>query len=121
MIVISFWFPPQVDYFRGKDFLDFMLKHDKILKRHCQPALDSFLDSRLPADEGDVVRIGTEMIKKGFFVRAIYRPLEGTEDSGKSGGKKKKWPDRLVRRPKETEFDCSGFYILEYEGSHTMR
>ncbi len=79
--------------------------------------MDLVLEGRTtPADEEDVCKIGDALIAKGFIVRAHYQPLIEKADSSK----KKKWPDRLVRKPAE-KFDPEGYYITVYEGSQTWR
>ena len=50
-----------------------MLKHDGVLKRHCQAALDEYLDGRPPADEEDVAKIGTALMEKGQYLSTSSR------------------------------------------------
>ena len=47
--------------------MEFMMKHESVLKRHCQPAMDEYLDGRTPADEEDVAKIGNAMMQNGKY------------------------------------------------------
>jgi translocation protein SEC62 len=111
----------KVDYFRGKDFKKFLLSKGDILKKKCVPALKAagLDEDEVPTTEKDVERLGSELMMKGFCVRALYKPVNPSSKQG-SGEKTKRWPDRLQRAPQQT-FDCEGYYIIAYEGGSGMQ
>jgi len=110
----------KVDYFRGKDLVNFMLKHDKPLQRRCKKALDKYLNGEAPQKQEDVMVLGTALMAKGFIHGAKYHPLntntKKNEDGEPKEKKEKKWPDRLVKISMK-EFDPEGFYMILWEGS----
>jgi len=102
----------KVDYFRGRDFKKFVTSSDEIMKKKCSAALKATLEGETPVSDKDVEVLGTELIQRNFCYRAMYQPLNASKaDSGKP----KKWPDRVVRCPKQN-FDCDGYYVITYEG-----
>ncbi|CAD7966679.1 unnamed protein product [Amoebophrya sp. A120] len=109
----------KVDYFRGKDFTDWLLKNDTVTKRRCPKALDEYLSGKGVADEEDVAVLGQALLDKGFIASAVYAPLIEKKEETASDRKKKKWPDRLKRQ--NLKFDTQGFYIVVWEGSHGFR
>ncbi len=60
--------PPQVEYFRGKDLVEFLKTNDQLLKRNIQPILDEQLDGRCPADDEDCAKLVKQLIVKGKFL-----------------------------------------------------
>eukprot|EP00392_Amoebophrya_sp_AT5.2_P000401 g402.t1 len=109
----------KVDFFRGKDFTQWLLKNDAVTKRRCNKALDAYLDGKGIADEEDVTILGQALIEKGFIAPAVYAPLIQKSEETASDRKKKKWPDRLRRQ--NLKFDPEGFYIVMWEGSSGFR
>lgn len=109
----------KVDYFRGRDFKKFLLSSEEVLKKKCSKALKASLDSKPPASDKDVERLGSELIAKNFCYKAMYKPLNPKADAG-SDKKPKKWPDRLQRTNNQS-FDCEGFYVITYEGGSGLQ
>ncbi|CAD7931595.1 unnamed protein product [Amoebophrya sp. A25] len=111
----------KVDFFRGKDFAEWMLKNDAVIKRRCHAALDEYLEGKGVADEEDVAKLGQALVDKGFIAPALYAPLiDNKKEESATDRKRKKWPDRL-KRVRQSTFDTQGFYICIYEGSHHFR
>jgi len=107
-----------IDLFRGKDFVEFIMKQEAVLKRRCQKALDEYLDGRVPADTEDCAKLGFALMEKGFITKCAYRPLVEDEDTSAERRKKKFWPDRVVRYESARFFDATQYYIVRYQGSH---
>lgn len=105
----------KIDYFRGKDLVQFLLRNEQPLKKHCKAALEQYLDGDAPADAEDAEKLGQALMRKGFISKAKYVPLEGHDESAK----RRKWPDRL--QVAEGKFDSEEFYIIRWEGDTTWR
>jgi len=106
----------KVDYFRGKDFANLLLKDADRTSRRCHLALAAHLNGCAPEDNGDIHTLGMELLTHGFIQRAVYEPIAGTDTS-----KKVKWPDRLQRVPLSQGWDSNGFYIIDYTGHQGMQ
>eukprot|EP00929_Paragymnodinium_shiwhaense_P015336 TRINITY_DN123411_c0_g1_i1.p1 TRINITY_DN123411_c0_g1~~TRINITY_DN123411_c0_g1_i1.p1 ORF type:complete len:348 (+),score=112.63 TRINITY_DN123411_c0_g1_i1:108-1151(+) len=111
----------KVDYFRGKDFVKFLLSSEELLKKKCGAALAAACDGNVPQDEKDCEKLGAELIARNFCYKAQYKPINPTSKSADEGEKKpKKWPDRLGKCQNQS-FDAEQFYVITYEGGKGMQ
>jgi len=108
----------KVDYFRGKDFCNFLLKDAEKTKRRCHQAIKEHLSGKTPDDDDDCCKLGNELLNKKFIVKAVYQPFGSNQPESQT---KKKWPDRLARVTHKNGFDLDGFYIIEYTGPKGMQ
>lgn len=108
----------KVDYFRGKDFINFLLKDPERTQRRCHLAIKKFLGGTNPETEAACIALGVELLNKKFIHRAVYQPFGSNQPESQT---QKKWPDRLARVPIKEGFDPAGFYIVEYTGTKGMQ
>jgi len=108
----------KVEYFRGKDFVNFLLKDYEKTNRRCHLAIKKYLGGKVPETEAACVILGVELLNKKFIQRAVYQPFGSNQPESQTA---KKWPDRLARVPIKEGFDPAGFYIVEYTGAKGMQ
>eukprot|EP00397_Hematodinium_sp_SG-2012_P041515 GEMP01045741.1.p1 GENE.GEMP01045741.1~~GEMP01045741.1.p1 ORF type:complete len:344 (+),score=73.29 GEMP01045741.1:88-1119(+) len=106
----------KVDYIRGKDLANLLLKDAHRTARRCHLALAAHLNGMAPETDADIQILGRELLTNGFIQRAAYQPIGGNADSSK-----KRWPDRLARLPVSQGWDPNGFYIVNYSGHQGMQ